>query len=271
MRKYLVIYHAPAAAFEKMKDATPEQMKAGMEPWMKWAERCGDGLVDLAPRWAPAARLLPRAARRATRRWSGIRFCRRTTRQRRTPCCRAIPTWNGRKAARSKSTRPSSCRRSRLNGEVAAHNPGSCRVRGIAAGLRSRARAARRRRSIGDRNHRRRRPVQEAVADPRCRRIAGVPQHPVTERGPLARGQGPVAAAPVAALEISQPERVGCEQPVAAHVPVGGVVRVVRMIEDRHPPRCAACRSGRSARRSSPPTAHAGPRSRPRGGRRRRC
>ena len=47
MKKYLVLYHAPAAAFEKMKDATPEQMKAGMEPWMAWAERCGEGLVDL--------------------------------------------------------------------------------------------------------------------------------------------------------------------------------------------------------------------------------
>ena len=47
MKKYLVTYHAPAAAFEQMKDATPEQMKAGMEPWMKWAERCGEGLVDL--------------------------------------------------------------------------------------------------------------------------------------------------------------------------------------------------------------------------------
>lgn len=47
MKKYLVLYHAPVAALEKMKDATPEQMKAGMEPWMAWAERCGDGLVDL--------------------------------------------------------------------------------------------------------------------------------------------------------------------------------------------------------------------------------
>ena len=47
MTKYLVVYHAPAAAMEQMKDATPEQMKAGMEPWMKWAERCGEGLVDL--------------------------------------------------------------------------------------------------------------------------------------------------------------------------------------------------------------------------------
>ncbi len=30
-----------------MKDATPEDMKSGMEAWMAWAEQCGDGLVDL--------------------------------------------------------------------------------------------------------------------------------------------------------------------------------------------------------------------------------
>ena len=47
MKNYLVLYHAPAAALEKMQDATPEQMKAGMEPWMAWAQRCGSHLVDL--------------------------------------------------------------------------------------------------------------------------------------------------------------------------------------------------------------------------------
>ena len=47
MKKYIVIYHAPAAALEQMQDATPEQMAEGMKPWMAWAERSGDGLVDL--------------------------------------------------------------------------------------------------------------------------------------------------------------------------------------------------------------------------------
>ena len=47
MKKYVVLYHAPAAALQKMKDATPEQMKAGMETWMAWAKRCGDSLVDI--------------------------------------------------------------------------------------------------------------------------------------------------------------------------------------------------------------------------------
>ena len=44
MRKYVVIYHTPASAMEAMKNATPEDMKEGMEAW---AQRCGDGLVDL--------------------------------------------------------------------------------------------------------------------------------------------------------------------------------------------------------------------------------
>ena len=47
MTKYIVIYHAPPGALEQMSDATPEQMAEGMKPWMAWAERSGDGLVDL--------------------------------------------------------------------------------------------------------------------------------------------------------------------------------------------------------------------------------
>ena len=46
MKKYIVIYIASTSAMEKMKDATPEDMKKGMEPWMAWAKRIGDALVD---------------------------------------------------------------------------------------------------------------------------------------------------------------------------------------------------------------------------------
>ena len=46
MKKYIVIYHLPMSAMEQMKNATPEDMKEGMEQWMAWAKRCGDGLVD---------------------------------------------------------------------------------------------------------------------------------------------------------------------------------------------------------------------------------
>ena len=45
MKKFIVLYHAPAS-WEKAKDASPKDMKKGMEEWMKWAKKCGKGLVD---------------------------------------------------------------------------------------------------------------------------------------------------------------------------------------------------------------------------------
>ena len=59
MKKYLVIYHAPAEAIAQMADATPEEMAAGMEPWMAWAEKCGEHLVDLGTPLAGGQRLSP--------------------------------------------------------------------------------------------------------------------------------------------------------------------------------------------------------------------
>ncbi|MQG67363.1 MAG: hypothetical protein FI707_01035, partial [SAR202 cluster bacterium] len=47
MKKFIVIYRAPTSAFDAMKDATPEDMQAGMEDWIAWAARCGDSLVDM--------------------------------------------------------------------------------------------------------------------------------------------------------------------------------------------------------------------------------
>ena len=47
MKKFVVIYHAPTSAVEAMAGASPEEMQKGMEPWMEWVAKCGDGLVDL--------------------------------------------------------------------------------------------------------------------------------------------------------------------------------------------------------------------------------
>jgi hypothetical protein len=47
MKKFIVIYHAPADAMEQTANSTPEQQAKGMEEWMKWAQKCGDKLVDL--------------------------------------------------------------------------------------------------------------------------------------------------------------------------------------------------------------------------------
>jgi hypothetical protein len=47
MKKFLVLYMANAADFEKMmKSSTPEQQKKGMEAWMKWMGANKASLVD---------------------------------------------------------------------------------------------------------------------------------------------------------------------------------------------------------------------------------
>ncbi len=46
MKKFIVLYHAPQSAAEKMNASSPEDMKAGMAEWMAWSEKAGDKLVD---------------------------------------------------------------------------------------------------------------------------------------------------------------------------------------------------------------------------------
>jgi hypothetical protein len=46
MKKFLVIYGAPAAAREQMMKAPPEQARAGMEAWMTWSQKAGKAIVD---------------------------------------------------------------------------------------------------------------------------------------------------------------------------------------------------------------------------------
>jgi hypothetical protein len=47
MKKFIVLYHAPLAAMEKMKNMSSEEHKKGMEPWNAWVKKCGDGVVDM--------------------------------------------------------------------------------------------------------------------------------------------------------------------------------------------------------------------------------
>ena len=54
MKKFMVLYMANAADFERMmKESTPEQQKKGMEAWMKWME---DNKASLADRGAPVGK-----------------------------------------------------------------------------------------------------------------------------------------------------------------------------------------------------------------------
>ena len=62
MKKFLIVYHATADAMEQMAKLTPEQQKAGMDPWMSWAKECGSALVDLGTPLANGKSLTPQGA-----------------------------------------------------------------------------------------------------------------------------------------------------------------------------------------------------------------
>ncbi len=59
MKKFIVLYHAPAEAMEAMASATEEQKMEGMKPWFAWKESIGDALVDFGSPLMGGTRLLP--------------------------------------------------------------------------------------------------------------------------------------------------------------------------------------------------------------------
>jgi hypothetical protein len=54
MAKFMILYRSSTSARDQMANATPEQMKAGMDAWMVWAAKAGDAVVDLGTPLAPA-------------------------------------------------------------------------------------------------------------------------------------------------------------------------------------------------------------------------
>ena len=62
MKKFLVLYRAPASAFDQMKKATPEQQKAGMDAWMGWSQKAGPSLVDMGAPLGKSLRVTPSGA-----------------------------------------------------------------------------------------------------------------------------------------------------------------------------------------------------------------
>src|ERR1043166_1797971 len=47
MKKWVVLYHAPAKLLEEMSHASAEDQARGMEAWNQWAHKCGDKLWDM--------------------------------------------------------------------------------------------------------------------------------------------------------------------------------------------------------------------------------
>lgn len=66
MKKFLVLYRAPASSFETMKAATPEQQKAGMEAWMAWGQKASGAIVDMGAPLGKSLRVTPAGAEAST-------------------------------------------------------------------------------------------------------------------------------------------------------------------------------------------------------------
>ncbi len=59
MKKFIVIYHAPAELAAQTAKLSPEEQAKGMEGWMQWAQKCGDKLVDLGAPLMGGQELIP--------------------------------------------------------------------------------------------------------------------------------------------------------------------------------------------------------------------
>ena len=62
MKKFLVLYKASPAAFEKMRASTPEQQKAGMDAWMGWSKKSAASIVDMGAPLGKSLRVTPSGA-----------------------------------------------------------------------------------------------------------------------------------------------------------------------------------------------------------------
>jgi hypothetical protein len=47
MKKFLVLYKAPQASFEKAMKATPEEAQAGMEAWNAWGKKAASSIAEM--------------------------------------------------------------------------------------------------------------------------------------------------------------------------------------------------------------------------------
>lgn len=47
MKKFLVLYKASGADFERAMKSTPEQQQAGMDAWNAWGKKAASAIVDM--------------------------------------------------------------------------------------------------------------------------------------------------------------------------------------------------------------------------------
>jgi hypothetical protein len=66
MTTYLFTYHAPSRPADAT-PADPAEMKAVMDQWMAWADRVGEGMVDLGTPLAGGVQVSPEGTAPSTR------------------------------------------------------------------------------------------------------------------------------------------------------------------------------------------------------------
>ena len=67
MKKFLVLYRAPVSAADQMKNATPQQAKAGMDAWMAWAGKAGSSITDMGAPLAAAVTIAGKPAAKSAK------------------------------------------------------------------------------------------------------------------------------------------------------------------------------------------------------------
>jgi hypothetical protein len=77
MKKFMVLYMASGAEFEKMmKNSTPEQQKNGMDAWMKWMNANKTSIVEAERLWERPSALIRTEPQIQKMRSAAIRLCR---------------------------------------------------------------------------------------------------------------------------------------------------------------------------------------------------
>jgi hypothetical protein len=62
MKKFLVLYKASAAAFEKAMSSGPEEQKAGMDAWNAWGKKAASSIVDMGAPLGKTLLVTPKGA-----------------------------------------------------------------------------------------------------------------------------------------------------------------------------------------------------------------
>jgi hypothetical protein len=94
MKKFMVLYMASAADFEKMmKSSTPEQQKKGMDAWIKWMGKHKKSVVEGGGPLGKTKRVDAKGASNTKNGIGGFSTCKRNLMTRPRRCsARTIPT-----------------------------------------------------------------------------------------------------------------------------------------------------------------------------------